>query len=339
MSGARERILVRMPNWTGDVVMATPALRALRAARPQACIDAHLRPGLEPLLDGHPSVDEISTVRSWRGGVRSLLDEGRALRDAGYDVGLCLPDSWSSALLMRAARVPEVVGYRRAGRGIVLDRAVSPRPEWGARRLVARERSLLHLVEAFGCHEQGTELELATTEAEEDEADRLLASLGEGSRFVALAPGASFGSAKRWPAARFGELAAALCDDGVAVAVIGDAAEALLGRAIVDRAAGRPLDLCGRTGLGALKAILRRAAALVCNDAGARHIATAFGTPSVVLFGPTALERTDCNLETVEVVDAPAVCRPCQRRECPIDHRCMTGIDPARVHERVQAVL
>lgn len=338
MTSDPERILLRLPNWTGDLVMATPALRALRACFGSARLVAHVRAELAPLLDGHPGVDEILPVRSHHRGLAALLREGKALRARGFGLGICLPDSWSSALLMRAAGVERVVGYRRAGRGVLLDQPVEPRPEWGPRRLVARERSLLHLVEAIGCRAQETRLELHTTAAEEAEADALLAPL-ETSLRVVLAPGASYGAAKRWPAASFATLADRLARDGIGSVIVGTPDEAPLGREIARAARSAPLDRTGRIGLGGLKAVLRRADAVVCNDAGARHIATAFGTPAVVLFGPTALERTDCNLETTAVVAADVSCRPCGRRDCPIDHRCMTRIEPEAVAARVLAAL
>ena len=137
----------------------------------------------------------------------------------------------------------------------------------------------------------------------------------------------------------FAAVADALSDAGLAIAVVGSQGEAGLGRAVCAKARCVPLDLCGRTDLGSLKAVLRRAAALVCNDAGARHVATAFGTPAIVLFGPTGVEKTNCNLETVEVVETQVDCRPCYRRECPIDHRCMTGIAPSQVIARTRAAL
>jgi heptosyltransferase-2 len=76
--------------------------------------------------------------------------------------------------------------------------------------------------------------------------------------------------------------------------------------------------------------LVRRAAVLVGNDAGARHIAVAFGVPAVVFFGPTSVAKTDENLDGVTVLETAVDCRPCYRRECPIDHRCMTRIAPER---------
>ena len=96
------------------------------------------------------------------------------------------------------------------------------------------------------------------------------------------------------------------------------------------------LDLAGELGLGALKAVVRRSRVLICNDAGARHIAVAFGIPCVVVMGPTSLEKTNLNLERVKVLGADVDCRPCYLRECPIDHRCMTRVSAEHV---VQAAL
>ncbi len=343
-------ILVRGPNWTGDLVMATPGFRALRARFPAARIVLWARAGLEPLLEGAPWFDAVETTRpgprglaAWPARAGRLWSEARALRrrHGPFELGLCLPDSWSSALQMRAAGVGRIVGYQRAGRGALLHQAVAPDPAWGRRRMVARERFVLGLMEAVGCEARGTELELFTTEAEERAAESLLAEAGlaPGREYVALAPGASYGPSKWWPAESFGAVGDALAGAGYGVVVVGTAGE----RALADgvrRAMAEPVaDLCGRSGLGVLKAILRRASLLVCNDAGARHVAVAFGVPVVMILGPTSLAKTDLNLERVDVLSSDVACRPCYRRHCPIDHRCMTRIHPDAVVEQARTAL
>src|SRR5262245_1467775 len=162
---ARE-ILVRGPNWTGDLIMATPGFRALRAGFPEARITLHVRAGLRPLLDGAPWFDAVLAVESYRRAPAAMLREARALRRrARFDLGLCLPDSFESALLMRAAGVRHVVGYARGGRRALLHQAVPPPRAEGRRLLLARELHVLRLVEALGCERRGTELELFVTEA------------------------------------------------------------------------------------------------------------------------------------------------------------------------------
>lgn len=336
-----ENILVRGPNWTGDVVMATPGFRALRAAFPEARLVLHLRRGLEALVAGSPWFDEVIPVRSYARGLMRILAEGLSLRSRHFDLGLCLPDSFSAALLMRVAGVGRIVGYRRRARSWLLDQAVPPPAGAGPRLLLPREEHVLGLVEAAGAPRRGSALELFVTDEEEAEACREAAGAGlaAAAPLALLAPGASFGSSKLWPAERFGAVGDALARGGMAVAVLGTSGERPLADRV--RAAMRQpaANLAGRLGLGGLKALVRRARVLVCNDAGARHVAVAFGVPAVVLMGPTSLEKTSANLERVRVLSADVPCRPCYLRECPIDHRCMTRIDPDRVVREAQAAL
>jgi heptosyltransferase-2 len=327
-----QRILVRGPNWTGDLIMATPGFRALRAGFPEARIILHVREGLMPLMAGAPWFDAVRPVRSHHRGPTAVWREGRALRREGpFDVGLCLPDSFAAALLMRAAGVRRVVGYRRGWRRPLLHRAVAPPPEAGRRMWIARERHVLGLVEALGCPARGTHLELFTTAEEEAEAEARVGAETGHAPLALLAPGASFGPSKLWPAASFAAVGDALADAGARVAVIGTPGERPLTARVVAAMRAPALDLGGAVSLGGLKAVVRRARVLVCNDAGARHVAVAFGVPTVCLMGPTALEKTDMNLERVKVLSADVACRPCYRRECPIDHRCMTRIAPETV--------
>ena len=167
---------MRAPNWAGDVVMATPGLRALRGAFPSACIRVAIRQGLEPLLAGNPRIDEVIPLRHDRGGLIARMREAHALRAHRPDLALCLPDSFSAALTLRVAGARELVGYARNGRRFLLDRAV-PLPRGAGRRvLLPRELHVLGLMEAVGAPSQGTALELFVTEAEEEHCTRLLAT-------------------------------------------------------------------------------------------------------------------------------------------------------------------
>ena len=317
-------ILVRGPNWTGDLIMASPGFRALRAGFPDARITLHVREALLPLVAGAPWFDAVRPVTSWRGGLRAQLGEARALRAGGFDLGVCLPDSFSSALLMRLSGVRRVVGYARGVRRWLLHTRVA----WPS-EVIARERHVLGLVTALGCAELGTDLELFVTEEERAEADRLLPD--DAAPLAVIAPGASFGPSKLWPAESFARVGDRLAEEGAQVALAGTAGEASLTGRIASGMGAPALDLAGRLSLGGLKALLSRASVLVCNDAGARHVGVAFGVPAVVMMGPTALEKTNLNLERVRVWTADVPCRPCYQRECPIDHRCMTRIPPGVV--------
>ncbi len=337
-----QEILVRGPNWTGDWIMATPGFRALRAGFPEARITLQVRSGLEPLASGAPWFDAVAPVSSYGQGALALAREARSLRGTRFDLGLCLPDSFSSALLMRLGGVREIVGYQRGWRRALLHRAVPlPKAASGGRLMLARELHVLGLVEALGCDRRGTHLELFVTAEEEREAHARLEKEGIDPErpYAVLAPGASYGSSKCWPAASFAAVGDALARVGARVAVVGTPAEqALVGE--VTAAMNEPAAaLAGELSLGGLKALLREARLLVCNDAGARHLAVAFGVPCVVMMGSTALEKTDLNLEGVSVLMADVDCRPCYKRECPIDHRCMTRIAPEHVLDQALPAL
>ena len=229
-------ILVRGPNWVGDMVMSTPAFRALRRGFPEARITLLARPELLPLLAGAPWFDALRPLTAHRRGLFAMLREARALRATErFDIGLCLPDSFSSALLFRLAGVARVVGYRRGGRGALLHEAVRLPSRAGPRVLVPREEHGLGLVRALGARACGTELELFITAAEEREAARVFAAHGAraGDAYVVLAPGAGAGPAKCWPPAHFASVAEAVARAGVAPVLLGAQGERARAEAVL----------------------------------------------------------------------------------------------------------
>jgi len=334
-----ERIAVRCPNWLGDVVMSTPALHALRRARPEARVTALVSDSLVPILEGAGLVDEVWGLAS-RGpeaGLRAWSEDRRRIARANFDLALVMPESVSSAWLMRAAGVRRVVGFARDPLRKALLHEVVPAPStWGRRRLVSRERFCTTLVDAvFGSPDRpqtDLRLHLGVTPQEVERLDEALVDAGSSpSAFatappVVLAPGASFGETKCWPVESFAALGDRLVAGGDPVVLIGAPGEEARVAAVETAMRAPAIVLAGRLDLGALKALLRGAKALVANDAGARHVAAAFGVPGVVFFGPTSVEKTADNLASIEVLETQHACRPCYARTCPIDHRCLRTI-------------
>jgi heptosyltransferase-2 len=169
-----------------------------------------------------------------------------------------------------------------------------------------------------------------------------------GERFVVFAPGAAFGSAKRWPPERVGVVMAAITREaGVRPVLVGSAADretaAAVGRAAAISGVTSILDLTGTTDLPTLAAVLARAAAVVSNDSGAMHIAAAVGVPVAGIFGPTNDQRTSPlphpSHAPAALIAGDAWCRPCELRRCPIDHRCMRSISADRVIDSVRTLL
>lgn len=325
------RVLVVAPNWLGDAVMALPALADLRRGLPDAAIDLAARPSIAPLSALIPGIDGVVVL----GGRTESVERVRAGR---YDAALLLPNSFQSAWVVWKAGVPERWGFRRDFRAPLLTRAVE------APVRVHQAAYYQALTVALG-HAPGPltpRLEL-TAECRQ-RGDAVLAEAGwDGTGpLVALAPGAAYGGAKRWPAAAYAAVAGALAGDHVRTVLVGAPADAGAGAEV--RAAtvsgAAPIDVIGRTDLPALAGVLARCRALVSNDSGAMHLAAALGTAVVALFGPTNEHETrPLGAGRTRVLHTDVWCRPCMLRECPLTHRCMTGIAPAAVLQETRVSL
>jgi heptosyltransferase-2 len=115
--------------------------------------------------------------------------------------------------------------------------------------------------------------------------------------------------------------------------IVGAAGEEALGRAIAEKMLSKPVVLSGRTSMRELMSIIKRCRLFITNDTGPMHIAAAFDVPVVAIFGPTDFRTTSPFGETHQIVRQPVECSPCLLRECPIDHRCMTGVTVEHVYE------
>ena len=275
-------LLIVCPSWVGDTVMSTPVLRAARQRLPDATIVAAGRPGIGAVLAGAPWIDRFVAVdmSGFAGPVRAA----RALAGMGVEAALLLPNSFRSALAVRLARIPVRVGYARDGRGLLLTHSLRPRRTRAPTAMTAYYAGLGDF--ALGPITNCRQTELFVTTDEDAAGARLLR--GVETPFVLLNPGANRPD-KRWPAARFAHLADDLLKARDLPAVVSGAPnERPLLRAVVDAARSEIVDLAERgITLGALKAVIRRAALVITNDTGPRHLAAALGTPVVSLFGPT----------------------------------------------------
>jgi heptosyltransferase-2 len=364
-------ILVRGVNWLGDAVMALPALQRLREAHPRARLTLLTPQKLNGLWTGSPFLDG-SLVFSRE---ETLWSVARRIRAGGYDLGLILPNSPRSALELRLGGVQRRIGYGTGWRGMLLTDAVprgpgfAPMRRRGAaeiRRLV--ETGLASAPPPAGAHQLHHYLRLAAAAGaapdlvapfiriagQEMKETREALGIPEDSAAVpvlGLNAGAEYGPAKRWPAEHFVAAAREVRRRTGCVWVLfgGPNETGLAGeieRALRAETPGPPdrmvVNLAGRTSLRQLAAALRCCRLLLTNDTGPMHLAAAVGTRVVALFGSTSPELTGPGLpgdprHTLLRTEVP--CRPCFRRECPIDLRCLRGLSPAAVVEAALAVL
>jgi lipopolysaccharide heptosyltransferase I len=303
---AAERIALVKLSSLGDVVHALPVAATLKAARPETRLTWIVERREAALLRGHPALDEVIVVdtRGWRrarrpGAVRAALGEMRTLRRRlaalGAGVAVDLQGLIKSGAIALATRAPLRIGFPRGwGReplgALFTNRHVMPPAS--ARHVVEQYLALLG---PLGVSERRLQIHLPSAPAAEARIEDWLASAGlkPQRRLVVINPGAGRAD-KRWPVARFAELAARLGHDaGAHVVVAWGPGEESAARAIVDGAgaAGPRALLAPPTDLHELLALLRRASVMVAADTGPLHLAAALGTPCVGLYGPTAAER------------------------------------------------
>ena len=336
-----------LPNWLGDLVMATPALRAIRRHfGPQARIVGILRPKLADLLAGTNWLDE-----QWPFDPRGHQPQWRRwalirrMRQEQFDMLLLLTNSLDTAVLAWLGGARQRIGYVRYGRGPLLTGKLYLRRD--GRRIVPAPmvESYLALAEAIGCPPEPPRLELATTEAEDELGGRIWRDLGlrADGRVIALNCSGAYGAAKRWPLEHCGALARRIATElDHDVLVLCGPGEANLAREIVGHAQSRRVfSLAGQPlGLGATKACLRRSRLLVSTDSGPRHIAAAFDKPVITLLGPTLPAWIDNPTVRGALVRLDLDCLGCAKRVCPLGHhRCMKELSPEMVLRAVGNVL
>ena len=329
------RVLVRLPNWVGDVIMATPLLRALHDYLPDTHIDVAGRASLRPLVDGLPYFIEYLEAGHGVGAGRRLAGE---LRSRGYDCALVLPHSVGARWPIALSGIPRRVGYRRYfGRNFLLtERLPVPRDRAGRFVPTPMHEYYLGFLRVLGgpAHVDPWP-ELPVTDAAATEALALRTEHGiADTPYIVVNPGASFGASKLWTVDGFAWVADALArETGARIVLVGGPGEEATGRAIAEQMREPAVDCFTRpVGLAALYALIAESALLVTVDSGPRHMATAARTPVVVVMGPTDPRYTNACLDQTAVVrTADLYCLGCHEKVCPTEHECMTLLPPQRV--------
>lgn len=341
------KLCIFLPNWLGDLVMATPTLRAIRHHfGTQARIVGIMRPYLAKVLDGtnwldeqwyfHPRAEDPQ-LRHW-----ALV---RRLRREQFDMAVLMPNSLRQAALAWLGGVKERIGYVRNGRGPLLTGRLYP-PRSGGRRVdLPVVDAYLALAEAIGCPPESRRLELGLTEQERQSADQVWNTLGLRSegRVVAFNSGSSNGEARNWPLDHFADLARRIASDWEHDVLVmcgpkeREAAIEIVRQAQHPRVfsmADQPLDL------GASKGCIARTRLMVSTDSGPRHVAAALGKPVVTLRGPTVPIWSEN--PTVEAIDLRLEldCIACRQPVCPLGHqRCMRDLTVDLVYREVSRLL
>lgn len=321
--GQSFNLIVRSPNWLGDACMAFPAVRAMKAGRPDMRLTILCSAKLRELWASLPEVDDIICKESGDG----LRAVARRIREKGvrYDAAMLLTNSTRSTLELWLAGIPRLVGYRGSLRSKLLHQIVrepdaTKPPEHHVRRY-------LRLAMRCGAKTDDPAF-LATGTPVAD----------GGVTRIGICAGAEYGPAKRWPLERFAETANGISATrpDIEWVLFGAPGEKEMGEKLSAMLTGRNVNLVGKTTLTSLIASLRQCRALLTNDTGTMHLAAALGVPTVSIFGSTEPVLTGPLGSKHIVIRHHVPCSPCFKRECPFGHYdCMTKIQPARVAQAV----
>ena len=326
-----DKILVRTTNWVGDAVMSLPALRALRDRFPRAEISILARPWVADLYGREPFCDRLIpyTARDLRSKFRAARD----LRAFRFDAAILLQNAFEAAAVAFAAGIPERIGYARDGRSPLLTQAIAvPRNGEIPRHERFYYLELLRRAGIFDDMPANDLIRLDGAAAAREAGLARFRELGMGDIVIGLSPGAAYGSAKRWLPERFAAAADRVAREvGASIAIFGSKEEHELCESVRAMVRAPARNFAGETTLGQFIEMAAACRVYLTNDSGAMHIASALGVPTVAVFGATDDSATGPTGPLARVVREPVECSPCLQRECPIDHRCMTRVDAARV--------
>ena len=348
------KFAIFLPNWIGDVVMATPTLRAVRDQFPSDEIVGVMRPYVADVLAGTGLLNRTLFYNP-RGKDHSQRDWSLAqkLRSERFDTVLLLPNSLRTGLLAWLSGAKRRVGFARDFRGWLLTDRVIPKSKSTPHPVMDE---YLRLAEQLGCRVPSRKTELAVLPEDQAKLDDFWSgrwTVADGawqeiSRFqrfsyVCLNTGGAFGAAKNWPKSYFAELAGRIARElNRSVLVVCGPSERDDARWIAEEAkhpsvfslADVPLSI------GLTKAAIRSADLLVTTDSGPRHFAAPFGTPVITLFGPTHIAWSETYDERAEHLQLKLDCGPCQQRECPLKHhRCLRDLSVDTVFASVKRQL
>jgi lipopolysaccharide heptosyltransferase I len=334
------RIALIKPSALGDIVQTLPVLTALRRRYPGAHISWLVNRTYEPLLRGHPDLDEVLPFDrgATRHGLwRATLNYARFLRDfraRRFDLVIDLQGLLRSGVFTAASAAARRVGLGSAREGAVwFYTDVVPVADFSA--IHAVDRYWL-VAEALGAGDGPKEFRLPIRDAERLWVEEALRdcpppwlAFGVGSRWVT----------KRWPPEHFAELARrAQADFGGTVIFVGGDDEQPLGNLTGGRLAGPWRNLSGRTTLPQLTALLARADVMVANDTGPLHLAAALGRPVVAPYTCTRVALNGPFGQAARAVETRVACAGSYVKKCPrLD--CMAELTPQRLWPTLESVL
>jgi len=344
------KILIIKPSSLGDVIHALPFLKAVKDAFPDSIIDWVISKSLKDILDGNPLINELIVIDkdSWKdlGNIRrtskELINLKKTLKRRHYDMVIDLQGLLRSGIVSLFTSSSQKIGFAdaREGSRYLYDRRV---PVNGITHAVDKNLEVARAIQKSqkskikSQKSEKIEFPLYIDKAARENVKRLLGNIGE-KGYIVIVPSARWVS-KRWPEENYANLISRI---PMPCIIAGSRSARPVAQRIYELSQKRPVDLCGKTNLKELSALISDARMVISGDTGPMHIAVALEVPVVTLFGPTSPERTGPygwqKKDNIRVIRINASCSPCRKKRCK-DPFCMTNIMVEMVLEEVNSLL
>ncbi|MBN1297183.1 lipopolysaccharide heptosyltransferase II [bacterium] len=334
-------VLVRVPNWIGDTVMATGGLAMLRRVRPAVTLAVLAKPWVTSVIAHHPAVDQIlhHNPRHFPRRIVDFCDTCCRIRRLAPNAGLLLHKNFESALLFFMSGVPIRIGRPTDSRGPLLTQRITLDSDILTGHQVHHYHTIV--AKAAACAPGNDPPRVYVSDSDRSAAQQVIDRLPGSGPIIPLAPGAAHGAAKCWPPVRVaGWIDRAVRRWDARVVLLGGVRESALSERISSMTQQPVFTLAGGYPLLTQAAVIAQAGICIANDSGLMHLAAALpGVRVVALFGPTIPRETAPYGAGHIVIHHPPACWPCKHRSCPEDHDCMMGISAEQVIDAVETIL
>jgi len=328
-----KKILIISPVWIGDIVIAQSLFKYKKQLYPQIVIDVIAPSWSHELLSAMPEINEIFDMPIGHGQfqLKRRWQLGKLLRRKNYQQAIILPNSWKSALIPLAARIPIRTGWLGEMRfGLLNDWRILNKKKYPmmVQRFLTLGSVKAVVKKPISWQAYRPHLEI-NPELRDTNLKSLSIAISSQKPLLILCPGAAFGPAKRWPIEYFAKIANSKKSEGWEIILLGAKSDNDIGYSIQKLTKNACIDLIGKTSLLQAIYLLSMATLVICNDSGLMHLSAALRRPLIALYGSSSPEFTPPLSEYTKILYLKLSCSPCFKRKCPLVHfNCLKQLKP-----------
>jgi heptosyltransferase II len=331
-------ILIRGTNWIGDAIMTLPAIASIRATFPHAHIAVLAKPWVADIYKYFTDVDEVIIYKNKFDTALGVFLLAKILKKKKFDAAILMQNAMEAAIMALFARIPIRAGYNSDGRGIWLTHSIHRTKEI---KKIHQIDYYLEMVKALGCVSINKGIHMETKISRVDARTVLGKYIPDDKKqIVGIAPGATYGPAKKWFPERFAAIADKIAaDHSCRIILLGGKSDAETTEVVQKYATTDLINLAGKTSLREAIYLISQCRLFISNDSGLMHIAGALNIPTIALFGSTNPVTTAPPGNQSLIIRHEVPCSPCLKEICPTDFICMKLISVEEVLTAAQNVL